>query len=153
VYWDEVSVRHGTIYVGDRMWWYAGGSQESSPVDPAAVARMLPNVFPFRGSFLADQFPFSGDLPGEGLRESPGVLDTRCLATDPNTGTSLVTTRSGQLVRVISRRRLGDWSELRMLLFRATTPAIEPPSAADLRTTPTYIDPAERGRPDAARRG
>jgi hypothetical protein len=152
VYWDEVSVRHGQIFVEDRVWTYAGGLPGSSPVDPASFARMLEFVFPLRGQSLADQFPFPGDLPGEGLRESTRVLDTQRLATDPITGTSVVTTKSGQLVRVASERRLGDWRELRMLMFRATMPTIEPPSAADLRTMPTYIDPAARGRPDPAER-
>jgi hypothetical protein len=106
LYWDEIAVQHGQIFVGGRVWTYAGGSPGSSPVDPAGFARRLETVFPFKGTFSESEFPFAGDLPGDGLRESPRVADTECLATDPNTGTSLVTTRSGQLVRI---RRATLW--------------------------------------------
>ena len=84
--------------------------------------------------------PFLGDLPGEGLRESPRVADTECLATDPDTGTSLVTTRSGQLVRVTSERRSDRWIETKALIFHATPPAIEPPSAEELRPRAIFPD-------------
>ena len=91
---------------------------------------MLKTVFPFK-----HDFPFPGDLPGDGLRESPRVADTECLATDPNTGTSLITTRSGQLVRMTTVEQSDKDINGRALIFSATMPrAIEPPTVADLRT-------------------
>ncbi len=143
--WDPVGIRHGQIIIGDRMWWYSR-LPASSPPDPANArlaesslssagdfATMLEIAFPFKGSF-SESFPFPGDLPGDGLRESPNVADTECLATDPN-GTSLVTTRSGQLVRMTRVGQSGRFPVGRALLFNATMPpAIEPPTVADLKT-------------------
>ncbi len=142
--WDPVGIRHGHFIIGDRMWSYSR-LPASSPPDPANArlaesspssagdfATMLDGVFPFKGTFSA--FPFPGDLPGDGLRESPRVADTECLATDPN-GTSLVTTRSGQLVRMTWVEQSGRFPVGRALLFNATMPpAIEPPTVADLKT-------------------
>ena len=142
--WDPVGIRHGQIIIGDRLWSYSGLAA-SSPPDPAdsrlaesypsskrQFATMLKDVFPFKGTFSAFSFP--GDLPGDGLRESPRVADTECLATDPN-GTSLVTTRSGQLVRMTSVEQSGKFIEGGTLIFNATMPpAIEPPTVADLKT-------------------
>jgi hypothetical protein len=163
VTWDVIGVRHGTIIIGDRMWVYTG-LPESPAFDPAWIASLasplpgivdadeiaiwLERVFPFKGSYREATFPFRGDLPGDGLRESPRVADTECLATDPNTGTSLVTTRSGLLVRMTSERRSGRWIETMTLTFHATMPpAIEPPSGADLLSKPFIPSPAKPRRP------
>jgi len=138
VSWDTRGAPRGSIIIGDQLWVYTG-FPESSPFDPADFAHWLDLVFPFKGSYMEPTFPFRGDLPGDGLRESPRVADTECLATDPNTGTSLVTTRSGQLVRVTSERRSGKWIETKALIFHATLPpAIDPPSAEDLRPNALY---------------
>jgi len=148
VAWDPFAVRHGSIIIGDRMWWYAG-SPESEPFDTATFATTLENVFPFEGTFRASDFPFPGDLPGDGLRASSRVADEQCLATDSNTGISLVTTRSGQLVRMTSEKREDRFIEQRTLIFHATTPpAIEPPSAADLISQPFFSIPARPGPTD-----
>jgi hypothetical protein len=147
--WDPVGIRHGQIIIGDRMWSYsrlpalspadssrgrrphtgaAADLAESSPSSAGNFATMLEIAFPFKGTFSA--FPFPGDLPGDGLRESPRVADTECLAADPNTGLSLVTTRSGQLVRMTS----GTFSAGKTLIFNAMPPTIEPPTVADLKS-------------------
>ena len=145
--WDPVGIRHGEIIIGDRMWTYSG-LPASSPPDPADsrlaasnpssaayFARMLKTVFPFK-----HDFPFPGDLPGGGLRESPRVADTECLATDPNTGTSLITTRSGQLVRMTTVEQSDKDINGGALIFSATMPRpIEPPTVADLKTE--WVDP------------
>jgi hypothetical protein len=141
VAWDAAGVRRGMIIIGDRFWVYTG-FPEPSPFDPADFPTWLEFVFPFKGLYMEAHFAFQGDLPGDGLRESPRVADTECLATDPNTGTSLVTTRSGQLVRMTSERRSDRWIETKTVIFRATMPpAIEPPSAEDLRPKAMFPDP------------
>jgi hypothetical protein len=166
VAWDAIGVRHGTIIIGDRMWTYAGRAEPpaldaawvaalASPlpgiVDADEIAIWLERVFPFKGSYREATFPFRGDLPGEGLRESPRVTDNECLATDPNTGTSLVTTRSGQLVRMTSENRYGKFIERMTLIFHATMPpAIEPPSGTDLLSKP-FIPSAAKLRPSDPR--
>jgi hypothetical protein len=142
--WDPVGIRHGQIIIGDRMWVYSR-LPASSPSDPAdsrlaesspsserQFATMLKGVFALKGTLSAFSFP--GDLPGDGLRESPRVADAECLATDPNR-TSLVTTRSGQLVRMTRVEQSGKFSNGKALIFNATMPpAIEPPTVADLKT-------------------
>ena len=154
---DTSSIRHGQVLIGDRQWVYAGlpaardpaadtpidPATQEGPSDPAALARELANVAPFEGRFMTGYFPFAGDLPGDGLSHSPRVADTECLAIDLATGTSLVTTRSGQLVRMTSEKRLGQFIEMGTLIFHATTPlGIEAPSAADMRTEPFIPEPA-----------
>ena len=163
VAWDMDAIRHGTIIIGDRTWTYAG-VPESPYSTPAFVASLaspaimdvhhfatwLELVIPFKGSYREPDFPFPGDLPGDGLRESPRVADSECLATDPSTGTSLVTTRSGQLVRLTSERRLDKWIETKALTFHATTPPpIEPPSGADLFSKPFIPSQTRPGRTDS----
>lgn len=153
-------IRHGTIIIGDRTWTYPG-VPESPYSTPAFVASLaspavfdvhrfptwLDLVFPLKGMYREPDFPFGGDLPGDGLRESPRVADSECLATDQSTGTSLVTTRSGQLVRMTSEKRDGQFIEQKVLSFRATMPPpIEAPSEADLFSTPFSPHPARSGR-------
>ena len=147
--WDPVGIRHGEIIIGDRLWTYSR-LPASSPPDPANArlaesspssaghfATMMKIAFPFKGPFSAFRFP--GDLPGDGLRESSRVADTECLATDPN-GTSLVTTRSGQLVRMSRLGQSGRYIVGSTLIFNGTMPpAIVPPTVADLKTE--LIDP------------
>lgn len=160
VAWGVNGVRHGTIFIGDRTWTYPGvpESPDSTPAFVASLASpavfdvhrfttWLGYVFPFKGMYREPDFPFSGDLPGNGLRESPRVADSECLATDPSTGTSLVTTRSGQLVRMTSEKLDGKFIEQKVLSFRATMPPpIEPPSGADLFSKPFIPNPT-RPRP------
>ncbi len=133
VSWDARGARRGQIIIGDRYWVYTGFTLPA-PFDPADFATWLERLVPFTGSFMEPEFAFAGELPRGGLRESPRVADNECLATDPSTGTSLVTTRSGQLVRITSERRSDGWIDSKALTFGATMPPpIEPPTAQDLR--------------------
>jgi hypothetical protein len=138
VSWDARGAPRGSIIIGDESWVYTG-FQAPSAFDPADFPSWLERLFPFKGSFITANFPFDGGLPGAGLRESDRVPSTECLAVDPSTGVSLVTTRAGQLVRMTLERRSANWIETKTLTFRAAMPpAIEPPAAEELRPKKLY---------------